>query len=556
MPVNPLRHKTVIFLISSLVFFCLAVAVWLAIPWYRGYSAYSFPQEILLARNVSQGIGWGMENDQNAVLALSSAKGQVHTSTLGNRLTTWTYAQIFSRFGQLSINQLTLVAVIIYALAMVLFAATVFLLFGWEASVIFYLLYIFVPFNWTLVLSFGFTEVATLFLSAALLAYFGGRERKHVWIYLILTGIFLGLCGLAKEAFLLFPPLFFLWLAGRKKFKELAVALMAFAVVLAAFWLPQFTTNGYALLFTDKLHGIKAADFGIYGEFFPDPYTYYYNAADYANDHAIAKSFNPLSQFDQIHSQSVAGFRRPSFYERLVVGSYIFAEQFLRFLSVQQFGGVLMFIFCLLGAYGLWQKKREIFYLCLVWIGGVLFLLSFVVFSARSHMMEMCFPLVLLMAYGVMQAVDYLKAKPRGKWLATLLVLLVIFNLISATKIWVDEIYKINPTPQDNALSEAVKRAGIKDNEMIAFGGDSYKLNYLTGKSFITFREETLSELVAAGAASDALAKFNVKYVLGYSPELTQKLLASSSVASLGDNSIATADYGKKTKRELLKFFR
>ena len=230
----------------------------------------------------------------------------------------------------------------------------------------------------------------------------------------------------------------------------------------------------------------------------------------------------------------------------------------MRFLSIQQFGGVLMFIFCLLGAYGLWQKKRELFYLLALWIGGVLYLLSIDVFSARSHMMDMNFALVVLMSYGVFLALQAIKDKSGrwGNWLGGILLLLIVFNLVASTKLWINEIYAINPTPQDNAYSQAVKAAGVKDDEVIAFGGDSYKLNYLTGKSFATFREATLQALADSGTAGDALAKFNVKYVLGYSPALTGKLTASSSVINIADSSIDVGSINKKSKRELLKIFR
>ena len=67
---------------------------------------------------------------------------------------------------------------------------------------------------------------------------------------------------------------------------------------------------------------------------------------------------------------------------------------------------------------------------------------------------------------------------------------------------------------------------------------DLYYLNYATSKSVVLFTSETIKNLLEKNELSPILEKFKVKYILGYSDELTKAILDQADVVNVASNSL------------------
>lgn len=558
MLINQKSKRIALLSVLLLSSFFVALFIWLLPIAIKGYAAYSFSTNFTLARNLSLVQSYSMENKYNVILSPDLIKLHGQESTMGNKLTSIIYGWIFSAFGVLNMDQLVLLATIVYALAMVIFALSVYRLFGLKITLLFLLTYIFLPINWTNALNPGYFEFSLLFLSVFFLFYFMGEGKKYDFLYLAPAGLFLFLSSWSREAFFLFVPGLFLYFILTRKYRELLLVLTPFMIALSILWLPQISSNGYSNLFTTQASdALKGADFQTYGEFYPDPYTYHFDRDLFLGQNLVAPSINPIGQFYQIKNLVNFGIRRPSIYERVVIGSCLLAEHAWRFLDINQLGGPLVIAIVLLGFYDLSIKRRDLAILFLLWPVTVLLLLSYVVFAGRSHIIDMVFPLALLIALGLERLLRSFGSTTDNNKSASfnfVFIALFVCNLLLCGKNFIDNIYSHSLADQNRAYAEAVSKEDIKNEEIIATDSNGYELNYLTGKSYVVFTDGTIRKLIDQGKLDDVFDIFRVKFVLGYSDRLTAEILDNSKVKNVADSSVTADDVGKdKNKMFLLK---
>lgn len=536
-----------------LAVFVLAIVVWYSPTLFKGYAAYTISPNALLARNVYQTGLYSAESDLNVFLSSSLIKEQGHLSTVGNRLTSLLYAKVFKITGLPSENNFVLFSVIIHALTLVIFTLVVLYLFGFGIFLIFPLIYIFLPFNWQLPYSLAEYEFALLFLSLFFLFYLYGLKRKYDSIYLIIAGVFLGLACLSAEALLLIVPflLIFLWLKKQKRF--LFYIFAPFVILFVFLWLSNVSSNVYIQLFTTQVpEKVKSADFSFYGHIYPDPYTYHFEKDEYLKSLQDQVSENRLDLMEKIGRSKVLtnmGIQGMGFIDRIKVGLMISSRHIFRFFSLEDIAGPFVFLLMLLGAYSLRRKNKHLYQFFVYWILSSIFLMAFVVLVVRNHLMDFNWAIALLISLGLLTlgkiVIDYFQFQTKKARIIYLAILLaVLYQLVLVNHVAWSRIYDNSSNLKIKAYSQEIKKMDIADKDIIAVNlgpSGALNLNYLTNKSVVVLRPETIKSLLEKNKLNFTFERFGVKYILGYSEELTDKIVSQTNLVSIASASLKPA---------------
>lgn len=554
--------KRIIILILSLIaIYLLAVLVWYSPIIFKGYNALiSNTSALVRARNLAMtGIN-GAENDLNVVLAPDLLKEQGNQSWEGNNLSVFLLAKIIKIFGSLNILSILLFNCVVLALALIIFGLAVYYLFGYKVFLFFSLIYIFLPSNWFITHSLLGYQFAVLFLAIFFLLFTLGTERltKKIknkffnipMIYLIFAGVFLALAGLSKEVFLIFFPILFLFLLFYQDKKYLLYIFIPLTLILIIFWLPNFISgkNVYFFLFKtpEKVENLKTMDYSYYSEFFPDPYTYHFAKESY-----LQEQLSKVKDFDFTQEQAVnkqassVGAIPLDFIGRLKISLLLTIRHLFRFMSISETGGPLITLLLIIGLIALKIKRKPWFILFTFWFLGSIILWGGVALVGRNHMMDLGFGLALCSGLGIILLADSLTNQlsyQKNKNLITFLILiLVIYNLVLTNHIMWSQKYNNSPVPLLDSYLEKIKENDIASNEVIATpsGGDEvYYLNYYSNKSLVVFRKETIEKLIFENKLGQVFDEFKIKYILGFSPELSNKIIENYNLKNIADNQI------------------
>lgn len=546
-----IKSQRIVFMIWLLVIFTAASFIWYSPVLFKGYPAQNIDSEgvITIARNYSQYGVLGYENDLNVVLAPNLVKASANPTSLGNKLTIFSYATIFKLFGQLDWDKVVIAAIIIHALALMFFNITIFYLFGLEVSIIFSLIYIFLPINWQTVYFVGSYEFALLFFSFFTVLFFCFRNYKSKWPFLILAGIFLALSGLAREAMFLSFPVILLWLWFNKKTKEIFLIFIPVILLLVVFWLPNFlngSSDYFKLFVTTQTKEKSHSDFHFYSHIYPDPYTYYFDNQSILNptpDNINSANSGWLYNIGRLKSEANLGIAQVNIFERLMVGTTNLARQISKYLSLEDVGGPLIFLIMILGLYQLKNKSREIYFLFISLLIGIPLILSYVVLGRRSHIMDLGWVIASLIALALVSLKpllkNYYQLFKSANLLYWLIIALVFYNLILANHVYWGRAYDSTKYLEIKYLANQVNNypTKIDDSDVIAVAdyGLHPALNYLSNKSVILFNPVTIAKLINNNGLQKAFDDFGVKYIVGYDQELSESIIKNSSVINISN---------------------
>jgi len=536
--------------IFLLVLFVLAVIVWYSPVLFKGYPAYSMGTDVMLARNLYQTGLYSAESDLNVFLSSNLIREQGHLSMCGNKLTSLLYSNVFKIVGLPDENNFVLLSVVIHALTLLIFTGTVLYLFNFKIAAIFSLIYVFLPFNWHQPYYLGTYEFALLFLSLFFLFYFYGVRQKHRQVYLVISGAFLALSCLSREALFLIAPFLFIYLWLIKQKRYLVYIFIPFVVLLAFLWLPGLSHNAYIQLFTTEApEETKSADFSFYGHVYPDPYTYYFEREEYLKGLQNQVAENRLDLMKKIGMSKVLknmGIQGINLVDRIKVGLMISSRHIFRFISLEDIGGPFILLLILLGLYSLKQKDKRLYQFFVYWILSSIFLMAFVVLVARNHLMDFNWALALLISLGLLtlskMIIDYFDLKGiKALTVYILILLVVLYNFVLVNHVVWSRTYEQSSNLLVKAYSQEVKKLNISDNDVIALSlhpTDFHNLNYLTNKSVVLFTPQTIKGLLEKDELGSIFEKFGVKYVLGYSDELTKEITNQTEVINVASNSL------------------
>jgi len=532
--------------IFLLAIFVLAIIVWYSPALFKGYSTHSLNINALMARNIHLTGLHSAENNLNIILPIDLIKDNGVISIRGNKLTPLLYSKIFDVIGLPEVNSLIFLSIFICALTLIIFTGLILYLFDFKIALTFSLIYIFLPFNWRLPYSLGVYEIALLFLSLSFLLFFYGLKHKYNYIYLPISGIFLVLAGLSKEALFLIVPFLLLFLWFKKQKKSILYVFIPFIIILAIFWLPDISNNSYIKLFTSDISKeVKSSDLDLY----PDPYTYHFEQKEFLTDLQNKIDNNEIvlmKEMDRIKELKNAGVGKINLFDRTRIGLVIGLRHVFRFVSLEDIGGPFIFLLILLGLYSLRQKNKYLYQFFVYWILSAVFLMSFVVLAVRNHLMDFNWAIALLISLGIIFLVklisDYFDLKKKKQvFLYITLLFIIVDHLVLVNHVAWSKIYDNNNNLMVQAYSQEIEKLNIVDKDVIAVNlttNAMYNLNYLTNKSVVIFRSETVEDLLEKNKLDWAFEQFSVKYILGYSDELSEKIINQTDIINITSDSL------------------
>ena len=538
-----------------LAIFILAMVVWYAPIAFKGYSPYSPSSGSLLARNIHQSGFYSIENNLNVSLSPNLVKDQGILSFRGNKLTPLLYGKVFNVIGLPGANGLIFLSIFICALTLLIFTKVVLYLFDFKTALIFSLIYIFLPFNWQLPYALCAYEFALFFFALFFLFYFYGiaKQQKHSYVYLAISGIFLALACLSRETLLLITPflLVFLWLKRQKHY--LFYIFIPFIIIFAIFWLPDLKHNAYLQVFTTQTtEESKSSDFSFYGHVYPDPYTYHFEKEEFLQNLQKQIDENELvlmKEIDLNRELKNMGIAEIGLIDRIRAGLMLGSRHIFRFVSLEEIGGPLILLLILLGLYVLRQKNKYLHQFFVYWIFSSIFLMAFIALVGRNHLMDFGWAIALLVSLGLLVLskiiVDYFEFQTKkARIIYPAILLLVLYNLVLVNHIAWSNIYDNSNNLIIEAYSQEIKKLSIADEDVIAVNLDAgavYSLSYLTNKSVVLFRPETVEGLLEENKLNWSFEQFGVKYILGYSGELSERITDQTKIINISSDSLKPA---------------
>jgi len=534
------------------IIFLIAVLVWYSSVIFKGYPIQPISQDILLARNYHQTGVLATHNNQSIVISSSLIKEQGHPLVISQYLGSFFYAKIFDIVGLPSYNNLILLSIILYALVLLLFVILILYLFNFKLAVVFSLIYIFSPLGWGLTYSLGEYEFCLLFWALFFIFYFLGLKKTEQSsnqlynLFFIISGVFLAFSALSAEVTLVFALAFFIFLLLRRLKWQLIWAFIPFAILLIIFWLPSFLSgeNEYLSLLINRptQESISLAQLHV----FPDPYTYYFEKEEF-----LERFKNQdLGWSENLETRKILtnfGFEQINLFNRIKVGFYLLSQHISRFFSLEDFGGPFFTLLLILGLIYLIHKYKFLYQLSLYWLIISFFVFAFVVLVSRNHLMDFIWLLILLISLGLLYLLQIVGSyfQLSRKWLAFLNIIVIglaLYHLVLVNHVILGKKYDEDFMPRSISYAQEIKKLDIDDREVIAIPGDfpsqGSTLNYLTNTSSVIFQSSTLEKLLKQGKIKQAFEAFGVKYIIGYSDELSRKLIEEAEVINIASRSL------------------
>lgn len=553
--------KRLILATCLIMIFFLSILVWYSPIIFKGNSSIvNGSDAFVLARNYALTGRYASDNNLNVILSSDLIQSQAVTSGSGNKLGIQFYSILIKIFNPLTNEHVVLINCFVLALALVILSWTTYYLFGFKTFIFSSLIYIFIPTIWFLPHSLVGYELAILFLSIFIL-FLSLNTKKFTtdisdiklikfWPHglgLILAGFFLTLACLSRESFFLLFLILFIYLLRYKLKKYLFYIFIPAGILLCLIWLPTFLNgqNIYLNLFLPQTDGkTQAADLNYYSHFFPDPYTFHFEQQSYLQSRlSTVESRDLMTQIGLQKITTNIGFNSLNLWQRLKIGTSLLFRQLFRFFSITEIGGVLMFLLFILGLINLKKQHTQWYNFFKYWLLGTIFILAYIILANRNHLMDFGWLIAVCVAGGIILLGNLLQTKfdKHKTLIQTLLLLLVIYNLILCSHVMWGQHYDKQTISNLTLYSQAIKHAKLNSTDIVAVPFDSletYDINFLTNQSVVIFRPTTLEKLLAEEKLSEIFEIFDVKYILGYQPDLSLRIKNATPVKVVADDSI------------------
>lgn len=533
-----IQKKYLILIIVLVSIFFLSIAVRYYPVFHKGYSYGLNTTNLILARNLSLTGEYKIVDGKDIVLSSSLIKERGLISDEGNKLTSVIYAKLFDIFG-FKPNFPLYVSLFLYALTTVLLFLLVFKLFNFKIALIFAGVDIFIPFvlGWSIVA--GFYEWAMLFFVIGLYIYLY-KEKPGIW-RLLLSSLFFAVAALARNAFLIsfIPFIVYDWYTNfiyKKDWRKFKLWLWPAIKRVFIFALPVILLWG-GFMIQDYLGGrvnqyLSRGDTGYDGHLFRDPYTYHFDKENYIKEIWNKANGETITNFPSY------GYHI-SFKQRLSIYSYSIKYYLNGFFRQPTLGGPIILFFLFFGGFYLFKLKRNLLIFSVFWIGILFFILIAMGTSNVDHVLEIRFPLILLISVGIYGLLSWLRQViPANKsyYLIALAIIVVLgLHLIQSDKWLFHENYLYSRVEEKMYLLNLVnkKDLNIGRNDVIAISGGSLFFNYYTDYNYIDFNPETIKKLLKENKLQWAFDQFGVTKIVGYSDALSQEIIQSTDVKSI-----------------------
>lgn len=505
---------------------CMALVVFissLVVGYYpihkKGYSSGGDTLNLIKARNYAAAGAYHYESSNGVLLSTDHVLAEGKKTGLINPLTPIIYGQIFKYWDINKISGLPeRVSLICAAIFNLLAFFIIRRLFGGRVGFISAMVMTFMPFRIIGSLSFGLYDFAMIFFAIATWLILGSKNGvfKGGNMRIGLASIFFALAALARNAFLIsFIPFVLYDFYKSRSIKRIFVFILPFVIIFGSTltsysWLG--VSNGY-------IANINNQPFDQLGEVFPDPYTAYYNRDNFLqkikNDGLDRNASHFLGQW----GYAVTIGEKVKAYKESLKAYIVYAFDLI------MFGGPLILLLMLLGAYRLYQNRREIFWFFNVWLGVWLAGLVYFQTGNWDHLLEIIFIPAILTGLGIWQIAEFLKPINMRKTVVSGMVLsFVLGHLAYANKWSLYDSYRSSRWADAISVADKVKLAGPG---VIAAGIHptfANGLNYLANRDIIYFNPNTTEELIANGKLKEAFEIYHVKTVVGFSDSVSNSI--------------------------------
>jgi hypothetical protein len=491
--------------------------------------------QMTLARNLYLGLGYKMETADGVILATSLVAERAMPASNPYVGISLGYYLLFKLFG----FQPNLFLPIVTTVAAHAFLTALFFLLARKMTNI-SVAFIFVIFD-TLMpvimegsLAPELYEFAMPLFAVGMLLYLYGKGRPAIW-RLVLAGVFFTLSIFARNAMMFSYGAFVVYEFWQNKSYKRALMLILPGIVIAGGALLYAIPKNYATGFAGGMIGKTTFPSQFYLHIYPDAYTYKYDQAGYfAAGGQLNSSYNePFMRYGRHYSlkEYVAAYARP------------ISSTLLGFFPLIVWGGPLILILLLFGAIFLHKEKRDIFNLLAIWFVVWLTGLFFARTSNWTHYLELEFIFVLTISFGVYKIFELLLksglAKKYQYVLIGAIMALIAAHLLDANKWMLHEQYRGDKQETVAGIAQNINDRHLSAADVIAVGLEprtTFIFNYYTNLNYVYFNPETLDRLLKEGRVAEAFGKYKVNYVLGYSPELTSRLVAAVKVKNLASD--------------------
>ena len=530
----------------------LAIAVWYAPIFFQGYSFNEINSNQVLARNLVLTGKFSLENEKNVILSSQRIAAAGVPSAAAEKLIPAASAAIYKIFGVPKEKEAILIGLFIYAVAFFIFSLLVWKLFDFKTAWLFSWLYIFLPVNWGTSLEPNAYEYCLLFLAGGLLVFFWPTAKAAKAKY-IAAGFLLALSFFGRNASGLIFPALLLWLFlyDRRAIWPFFASLLASVLIISSFftWILGAGGNYHFSYFGFGGEKNAGADFGFYGHFYPDPYTYHFERTEYLQarkDAAAALGGLEAQNINKRLANVEAG--ESSLGQNFKLAPLLLLKHLSNFFSLYYLGGPFILLFMIIGWRRLRVGRHPLATLAWLWIASVLFFLSLVVLAQRNHLMDFAFILVILLALGLAELArfgqEYFSVgthRLKSNFLLVILAGLTTYQLILGAKVLLGQSYNHNQKLLLGAYKEKVITHELNSQDIIATPlgtGAIYTLNYFTDKSFVRFAEETVTKLLTENKLDFAFQEFGVTKILGFSPDMSQAITQKTGAEIIADSQI------------------
>ncbi len=503
----------------------------------KGYVVINDFNQMTIARNLALDLGYKTETKDGVVLASSLVKESAMNAPEAYAGISYIYATFFKIFGFRSDNYILpmAVTVICHALVTVLLFIIVKRFFNTKVALIFALFDVLLPIFIQSSLMVGLYEFGSLFFTLGLLFYFLNKTRPG-WIRILLAGIFFTLAVISRNAFLFSYGAFAIYdLYINRSVKKLLLFISPL-VVLSALVFIYALPNNYGSTFIGGMVHESTPSFQSYGHFFPDPYTYHYDQTGFfAAGGSLGGYAEPFHNYGQKYSLK----------NYLAIFSSLSVNYISGFLDLIKWGGPLFAILFIFGCIYLYQQNKNLLSLLIIWLGVWFF--SFVILTRTSnwtHYLELEFIVVLTISLGFYWVLNLLwNSSMFGKKINFILIsticLFAVLHFGQANRWMLHEAYTGDMEQAIETVAKYINTKKLTNKDVIAVGATQrmpYALNYFTDLNYVYFDPSTLDRLLSENRLKEAFAKYEVNKILGYTPDLTARVVKETGVQNLASH--------------------
>jgi len=505
-------------IIISIIIFIASIISYYYPIYSKGFAPGADFSNLAQARNFAVVGDYNYESEDGVFLSSDKLEQEAKATGMKNPLTSVIYGYIFKIFGYEGSGLLLPQYISIFLAA--IFNVIIFLLiasiFNLTTGIFSSTLLILMPTRVMGAIYYSSYEFAMIFFAIALWFYFKSNDifNKNNIIRLIFASLFFSLAALSRNAFLIsFIPFAIYDLIKCRSFKRSLVFVIPFIIIFGATLTPFSwlgVPNGYT---TD----MDQQPFAQIGHVFNDPYSAYYDRDNFINEFKDSKIERIGVHFLDKWGYEVSFWEKINAYKESI--SYYIKDIF----SLTSTGGPIILFLVFLGIFKLFETRKDILGLFVLWIA--IWLISLVYYKTGNwnHLLEIIFIFATLTGLGVQWLIDHINLGSFKKYFFGAILLLSILGHLSYANWWrLYDTYRSSHMGITLEISEKINE--IEINGRVAVGihtGVSYGVYYFTDKDIIYFNPNTIKKLIKENKLKEAMELYDVGLIVGYSPEIS-----------------------------------